>query len=73
MPGPGTIGRRGLLVAAGASLLLAPLGGAAQAPPRLPRVGFLFSFTPASGRHLWEACRQGLRELGYVEDRSSSL
>jgi len=27
----------------------------------------VFSFIPVEGEHLWEACRQGLRELGYVE------
>jgi putative ABC transport system substrate-binding protein len=52
-----------------ASLLTAE----AQEAPRVPRVGYLFSFTPAEGRHLWEACRQGLRELGYVEGRNIIL
>jgi putative ABC transport system substrate-binding protein len=52
-----------------ASLLTAE----AQDAPRVPRVGYLFSFTPAEGRHLWEACRQGLRELGYVEGRNIIL
>jgi putative ABC transport system substrate-binding protein len=33
-------------------------------------VGYLFSLNEAEGRHLWEACRQGLRERGYVEGRS---
>ena len=59
------------------------LGGAAaawtfaaraqQPASRVPRVGYLFSFTPAEGRHLWEACRQGLRERGYVEGQSIVL
>jgi hypothetical protein len=33
----------------------------------IPRIGYLFTFNPAAGQHLWEACRQGLRELGYIE------
>ena len=59
------------------------LGGAAAAWPfaalaqkqtaRVPRVGYLFSFTSAEGQHLWEACRLGLRELGYVEGRNIVL
>jgi putative ABC transport system substrate-binding protein len=36
-------------------------------------VGYLFSFTPAEGQHLWEACRLGLRELGYEEGRNIAL
>jgi putative ABC transport system substrate-binding protein len=67
------IGRRAFLTAVGMSLLAVPIRVAAQQPPRVPRVGYLFSFTPASGRHLWEACREGLRELGYVEGRNVVL
>jgi len=64
--------RRAFLIQAGA-LLVVPLGAAAQQPSRVPRVGYLFSFTPAEGQHLWEACRQGLRELGYVEGRNIAI
>jgi putative ABC transport system substrate-binding protein len=39
----------------------------------VPRVGYLFSFTRAEGEHLWEACRQGLRDLGYVEGQNIIL
>jgi putative ABC transport system substrate-binding protein len=45
----------------------------AQPAGRVPRVGYLFSFTPTSGEHLWAACREGLRQLGYVEGRSIVL
>jgi putative tryptophan/tyrosine transport system substrate-binding protein len=62
---------------------MALLGGAAAAWP-LPtqaqqpastvrRLGYLFSFKPAEGNHLWEACRLGLRQLGYVEGRGIVL
>jgi putative ABC transport system substrate-binding protein len=59
---------------AGAIILSAvPLAAEAQQVPRVPRVGYLFSFAPAEGHHLWEACRQGLRDLGYVEGRNIVL
>jgi len=64
--------RRDFLINAGA-LLVVPFGVAAQQPSRVPRVGYLFSFTPAEGQHLWDACRRGLRELGYVEGRNILL
>ena len=65
--------RRTFLAGTGAVFLASLLTAEAQDAPRVPRVGYLFSFTPAEGRHLWEACRQGLRELGYVEGRNIIL
>ena len=66
--------RRKLLVAFGVSTLTASFAALAQKQPaKMPRVGYLFSFTPAEGQHLWEACRRGLRELGYVEGRTIML
>jgi len=66
--------RRKLLIAFGAGALAASFSALAQKPlSKAPRVGYLFSFTPAEGQHLWEACRQGLRELGYVEGRNILL
>ena len=51
-----------------------PLSALAQKQTaKVPRVGYLFSFTLAVGQHLWEACRLGLRELGYVEGRNIVL
>jgi putative ABC transport system substrate-binding protein len=47
-----------------------PLTARAQQRPNVPRVGYLFSLTEPQGRHLWDACRQGLRELGYVEGQN---
>jgi len=65
--------RRKLLAGFGAAAM-APLVALAQKPgTRIPRVGYLFSFVPAEGQHLWEACRTGLRGLGYVEGRSILL
>ena len=50
-----------------------PMAAHAQQQRRVPKVGYLFSFTQAEGRHHWEACRQGLRDLGYVEGQSIIL
>jgi putative tryptophan/tyrosine transport system substrate-binding protein len=44
--------------------------GALAQSGRMPRVGYLFSFPRAEGEHLWQACRAGLRELGYVEGKN---
>jgi putative ABC transport system substrate-binding protein len=60
--------RRALLLAA----LAAPLAALAQSG-RMPKVGYLFSFPRGEGEHLWQACRAGLRELGYVEGKSILL
>ena len=40
---------------------------------RIPRVGYLFSFPRGEGEHLWQACRTGLRELGYVEGQNVTV
>ena len=48
-----------------------PLAGGAQTPPKIPRVGYLGSYTPAAGG--LEAFRHGLRDLGYVEGQTITL
>jgi len=68
------IARRKLLIAIGAGTFAVSFTALAQKPSsKAPRVGYLFSFTPAEGQHLWDACRQGLRDLGYVEGRNILL
>ena len=64
--------RRRTFVLAGAALLAA-VPVRAQQGARLPRVGYLFSFAAPQGEHLWAACREGLRELGYVEGKNIIL
>ena len=57
------------------------IGGAATAWPlavraqrsSIPRVGYLFAFRQAESQDLWQACRQGLRELGYREEQNIIL
>jgi putative ABC transport system substrate-binding protein len=47
-----------------------PVTARAQQRAGIPRVGYLFSLTEAEGRHLWEACKEGLHDVGYVEGRN---
>jgi putative ABC transport system substrate-binding protein len=57
-------------------LLAFPLATQAQQPSKIPKVGFL---VPATGPYIgaptavYEAFRQGLRDLGYVEGRNIHL
>jgi putative ABC transport system substrate-binding protein len=63
------IGRRTFLAGTGAMLLAAPLAVEAQQGAKIARIGCLGSPRPPFS-HLWEAFRQGLRDLGYVEGRN---
>jgi putative ABC transport system substrate-binding protein len=65
--------RRDFITFVGSAAAMWPLGARAQQRSTMPRVGYLFSFTRAEGEHLWEACRQGLRDLGYVEGQNIIL
>src|SRR5262249_9090773 len=46
--------------------------GSGQMQPKIARVGIVFSSTWSS-KHLFEAFRQGLREMGYVEGQTILL
>src|SRR5215468_1120221 len=52
------------------ALFLAPLAAEAQPATKVYRIGNLNPGSPFLTPHLWEAFRQGLRELGYVEGRN---
>jgi len=52
------------------SIFLASAPADAQQTKKVPRIGFLSAFSPSSEQNRVEAFRQGLRELGYVEDRN---
>jgi putative tryptophan/tyrosine transport system substrate-binding protein len=49
------------------------LAGAAQTSSKIARVGVIMGGTPAAGGHIFEAFRQGLRQLGYVEGQTIAL
>ena len=53
-------------------LLAAPLTAEAQPAGKVYRIGMLERTPPATNAANFEAFRRGLRELGYVEGRTSS-
>src|SRR5262249_39266954 len=63
----------GCLVILTLGLFLAPLAANAQPPATIPRVGFIEATSPGPGRHILDAFRQGLRELGYIEGRTITI
>jgi ABC-type uncharacterized transport system substrate-binding protein len=63
---------RRAFVAGAVSVVAAPLAAEAQAP-KVPRVGYVFGLPSSESRHLLEAFRQGLRELGYLEGQNVTL
>ena len=60
-----------LIVTFALGLLLAPLAADAQQAAKVPRVGFLTLGSPPSP--YFEALREGLRGLGYVEGRTITI
>jgi putative ABC transport system substrate-binding protein len=62
----------GCIVTLTLSLLAAPLTGMAQPRSTVPRIGLLSPAAEASSPS-WEAFRQGLRDLGYVEGHNIVL
>jgi putative tryptophan/tyrosine transport system substrate-binding protein len=45
----------------------------AQQPGKIPRIGILEYRGPSDREQVWEAFRQGLRELGYIEGRNITM
>ena len=63
--------RRAFITIVGGGILAAPRAVEAQQPPRIAKVGYLAATTRATVTHLIDAFRQGLRELGHVEEGAS--
>src|SRR4029434_2427773 len=54
-----------------ATLFLANVSLAdAQQPEKIPRIGILEYRRPSDRAPAWEACRQRLRDLGYIEGKN---
>jgi len=54
-------------------LLTAPVAALAQPAGQAHRIGYLSSLSASGGRSQFEAFRQGLRDLGYVEGRTIAI
>jgi putative ABC transport system substrate-binding protein len=63
----------GLTVTLVLVILVAPLAAEAQRAGKVYRIGILPPGPISERVHLWEAFRQGLRELGYVEGQNITL
>jgi len=64
--------RRDFITLLGSAAVGWPLATFAQTQPKIPRVGLVLASTRAS-KHLLEAFRQALRELGHVEGQTILL
>src|SRR4051812_28685480 len=64
--------RRRFIGIIASGVLAAPLAAAAQQGAKSARIGYLAN-VPAANPHLYEAFRQGLRDLGYVEGRNVAI
>src|SRR5262245_14542586 len=65
--------RIGFAVVLTLSLTLAPIAAEAQAPAKIPRLGYLSPVSPEPPTPFLEAFRQGLRELGYIEGQNIAI
>ncbi len=64
------ISRRAFIETIVGGLLAAPLAAEAQQARKVPRIGFLGTRTPSDTSSAFDAFRQGLRELGWVEGQN---
>src|SRR5215813_12767955 len=53
-----------------ATFLLTTASANARQPKKVPRIGYLSNFDPATESTRIEAVRQALRELGYIEGQN---
>jgi len=65
--------RIGLAVVLVVNLFAVPGAAVAQQPEKVPRIGFLAAVSHAANLVRFEAFREGLRELGYVEGKNISI
>ncbi|HEV8141306.1 MAG TPA: hypothetical protein VGQ77_00490, partial [Methylomirabilota bacterium] len=68
-----TIPRIALAVGLALNVLAAPFAAEAQEAGRVYQIGVLPPGPISPRMHLWNAFRQGLRELGYVEGHTLGL
>jgi putative ABC transport system substrate-binding protein len=61
------------IVALVVTLALCGAVATAQQAAKVPRIGFLSSTSASTGAHNFEAFREGLRELGYVDGKNITI
>ncbi len=66
------VSRAGLILSFTLSILVGPLAAEAQPPVKVHRIGYLGGLGAGAreAKHLVEALRQGLRDLGYLEGKN---
>jgi putative ABC transport system substrate-binding protein len=62
-----------LIVALALSILVAPLLTVAQPARKVPTIGFLYPSSATDAAARFEAFKQGLRELGYIEGQNLAI
>lgn len=67
------VDRRTFVGAVAGTFLIAPLAIEAQQAGKVPRIGYLNPNAATANPRLFEAFRQGLRDLGYVEGRNLQI
>jgi putative ABC transport system substrate-binding protein len=67
------IGRREFITLVGGSAVAWPFAARAQQSTKLSRVGFLGTSSPSLERHLVDAFRQKLRQLGHIEGETIAI
>src|SRR5262245_39365649 len=65
--------RREFITLLGGAALVWSLAASAQTQQKIPRVGCALSGTPTTGKQVFDAFRQALSELGYVEGQTIVL
>ena len=65
--------RKLFIVTLALSLLTTPHSPQAQQPAKVPRIGLLSSASPSDTALWYQAFRQGLRDLGWVEGKNISI
>jgi putative ABC transport system substrate-binding protein len=65
--------RREVITLIGSAALTLPLATYAQSPPKIPRVGWIVGSPLQTVKHVYDAFRQGLRDLGYVEGQTIAI
>jgi putative ABC transport system substrate-binding protein len=68
-----TISRAAFVAVLALSLLAAPLVAGAQQAGKVPRIGFLSLTSPSDRPALFDAFRQELRELGWIEGQNIAI